>query len=38
MGETVTIPREEDERLVALAEDAEDIGAVARFRARMAAG
>ena len=38
MGEMVTIPREEYERLLALAEDAEDGAAVARFRARLAAG
>lgn len=38
MGEMVTIPREEYERLVALAEDAEDAGAVTRFRARLASG
>lgn len=38
MGEMVTIPREEHERLVALAEDAEDGAAVARVRARLAAG
>ena len=38
MGEMVTIPREEYERLLALAEDAEDAAAVARFRARLAAG
>lgn len=38
MGEMVTIPREEYERLVALAEDTEDAAAVARFRARLAAG
>lgn len=38
MGEMVTIPREEYERLVRLAEDAEDAAAVARFRARLAAG
>jgi DNA-binding XRE family transcriptional regulator len=38
MGETVTIPREEYERLRALAEDAEDAAAVARFRDRLAAG
>ncbi len=38
MGEMVTIPREEYERLLAVAEDAEDGAAVARFRARLAAG
>ena len=38
MGEMVTIPREEYERLLAVAEDAEDAAAVARFRARLAAG
>jgi len=38
MGEMVTIPREEYERLLAFAEDAEDLGTVARFRARLAAG
>ena len=38
MGEMVTIPREEYERLVALVEDAEDGAAVLRFRARLAAG
>ncbi len=38
MGEMVTIPREEYERLMALAEDAEDAEALARFRARLAAG
>lgn len=38
MGEMVTIPREEYERLVTLAEDVEDAAAVARFRARLAAG
>ena len=38
MGERVTIPREEYERLLAVAEDAEDGAAVARFRARLAAG
>jgi mRNA interferase RelE/StbE len=38
MGEMVTIPREEYERLLAVAEEAEDAAAVARFRARLAAG
>lgn len=38
MGEMVTIPREEYERLLAFAEDAKDAAAVARFRARLAAG
>ena len=38
MGEMVTIPREEYERLLAVAEDARDTAAVARFRARLAAG
>ena len=38
MGEMVTIPREEDERLLALAEDVADTEAVARLRARLAAG
>jgi DNA-binding XRE family transcriptional regulator len=38
MGEMVMIPREEFDRLVALAEAAEDGQAVARFRARLAAG
>ena len=38
MGEMVTIPREEYERLLAIAGDAEDAAAVARFRARLAAG
>lgn len=38
MGEMVTIPAEEYRRLLAIAEDAEDLGAVARFRARLAAG
>lgn len=38
MGGTVTIPRDEYERLVAVAEDAEDAGAVASVRARLAAG
>lgn len=36
--ETITIPREEYQRLVALAEDAEDLAAVARFDAAMARG
>ena len=34
----MTIPREENERLLAVAEDARDTAAVARFRARLAAG
>jgi DNA-binding XRE family transcriptional regulator len=38
MGEMVTIPREEYERLLAVAGEAEDAVAVARFRARLAAG
>jgi mRNA interferase RelE/StbE len=38
MSEMVTIPREEYERLLEVAEEAEDATAVARFRARLAAG
>ncbi|TPE47216.1 helix-turn-helix transcriptional regulator [Amaricoccus solimangrovi] len=38
MSETITIDRAEYDRLVALAEDAEDLRAVADFRARLEAG